>query len=311
MSFSQKTKNELARIIPEKKCCKMSELIALILIDGDIYNSGRFNHLTFSIETENAATARKIYSLYKNLIDYKKVVSVRKNKRLKKNNIYSIKIIFQPSLEGFADRFSILFRPSEYQAFCNEILKNKCCSKAYLRGAFLGGGSISNPEHKTYHLEIITRDDKNKKIIINLMQHYDLNPKVILRKKDNIIYLKESEKIVDFLNIIGAHSALLYFEDVRVRKNIRNSVNRLVNCETANLNKTVEAGLNQVEIIKFIDRKIGIENLSLGLRELARTRLEFPEISLKELGEMMEPSLSKSGANSRIRRLQKIADKLR
>jgi hypothetical protein len=310
MSFSQKTKNELARIIPVNKCCKMSELTALILMDGGIYESDN-DHLSLGIETENAATARKIYLLCKNLINHEKIVSVRRNKRLRKNNIYSIRIILKPNSNDFSSKLGILFRPADYKSFCKELLKSECCSKAYLRGAFLGGGSISNPEHKTYHLEMITNDHLNKQIIIRLMQNYDLKPKITERKKDNIIYLKESEKIVDFLNIIGAHSALLYFEDVRIRKNIRNSVNRLVNCETANLNKTVEAGLKQVELIKFIDRRIGLENLPLGLRELARTRLEFPEVSLKELGEMMEPSLSKSGVNNRIRRLQKISEKLK
>jgi len=311
MSFSQKTKNELARIIPKDKCCQLAELAALIRMDGSIHISAD-HHMSLGIETQNAAVARKMYFLGKTLFNLKEEVSVRRNNRLRKNVIYSVKMVPQPGTKKALDKLGIDFTPAGYKIHWNsELVKKRCCQKAYLRGAFLGGGSISNPEQKTYHLEIITSDSFNDELISELMRNFNIEPKTTWRKKAHVIYLKDSEMIVDFLNVVGAHCALLNFENIRVHKDVRNRVNRIVNCETANLNKTVEAGLKQVETIRYLERSIGLENLPVGLKEIARARLENPEVSLKELGETMEPPLSKSGVNHRMRRLKRIADKLR
>ncbi|WP_031367995.1 DNA-binding protein WhiA, partial [Clostridium botulinum] len=184
------------------------------------------------------------------------------------------------------------------------------CRRAYIRGAFLGGGSISNPE-KTYHLEFVTHNEEYAKDLSNLINSYNLNSKVIKRKNSYIIYLKEGEQIVDLLNIIGAHASLLELENVRIMKEMRNNVNRLVNCETANLSKTVNAAVRQVESIKFIEREIGLGRLPKNLRDVAELRIKYPDESLRELGKMLNPPVGKSGVNHRLRRIEKIADELK
>ena len=179
--------------------------------------------------------------------------------------------------------------------------------KAYIRGAFLGGGSISNPE-KTYHLEFVTHDLDYAQELSALINSFGLTSKVIQRKNSFIIYLKEGEQIVDLLNIIGAHNSLLELENIRIMKEMRNNVNRLVNCETANLSKTVNAAVRQVESIKLIQKEIGLNRLPQNLREIAELRLNHPDESLKELGEMLNPPIGKSGLNHPHRRIEMIAD---
>jgi len=191
-----------------------------------------------------------------------------------------------------------------------DILKSEGCKRAYIKGAFLGGGSISNPE-KTYHLEFVTHDEDYAKELSTLINSYKLNSKVIQRKNSFVIYLKEGEQIVDLLNIIGAHTALLELENIRIMKEMRNNVNRIVNCETANLSKTVNAAVRQVESIRLIESEIGLDRLPKNLKEVARLRLSFPDETLKELGEMLSPPVGKSGVNHRLRRIEKIADELR
>ena len=184
--------------------------------------------------------------------------------------------------------------------------------RSYLRGAFLAGGSVNNPETSSYHLEIFSLYEDHSEGITQLMNKYELNAKHLERKKGSIAYLKEAEKISDFLSLIGGYQALLKFEDVRIVRDMRNSVNRLVNCETANLNKTVSAAMKHVESIRLIDQEIGLDNLPERLREIAKLRVEHQEVSLKELGEMMTSgNISKSGVNHRLRKLNEMADKLR
>jgi DNA-binding protein WhiA len=185
-----------------------------------------------------------------------------------------------------------------------------CCKKSFLRAAFLTGGSLSDPE-KTYHLEISTHNPVSIEIIKKLLKEYDIYIKTITRKGNEVAYIKEGENIVDFLNIIGAHAALMELENVRILKDMRNSVNRIVNCETANLEKTVNASVRQMENIKYIQSTIGISNLPENLIEIANIRIENGEASLKELGEMLNPKLGKSGVNHRLRKLDEIAEKIK
>lgn len=193
-----------------------------------------------------------------------------------------------------------------------ELVQKKCCKRSYLRGAFLAGGSINNPETSSYHLEIFSLYEEHNEALCNLMNEFQLNSKTLERKKGYINYLKEAEKITEFLNIIGAHNALLRFEDVRIVRDMRNSVNRLVNCETANLNKTIGAAIRQVENIRYIDETAGLDILPEKLREIARLRVEYQDVTLKELGEMVSGGqISKSGINHRLRKIDQIADKLR
>ncbi|MEW6621898.1 MAG: DNA-binding protein WhiA [Bacillota bacterium] len=310
MSFTQKVKNELARTENENKCCQLAEFIGLIKMSGNIHIDSDY-HMSLAFETENPAIARKAFRLTQNLFNLKKEVTVRRRPRLNKNNLYIVRLLPQKETKKAFEQLGVVFTPRGYEIqWSPQILQRKCCHRAYLRGAFLGSGSVSSPEQKTYHLEIMVKDEMFCQIICELMRNFSLSPKTVKKRGNHLIYLKESEQIVDFLNIIGAHSALLTFEGVRVHKEVRNRVNRIVNCETANLNKTVDAALKQVEIIQFIDRNMGLNKLPPGLEAIAKQRLVHPDLSLKELGEMITPPISKSGVNHRMRRLQRIADKI-
>ena len=196
--------------------------------------------------------------------------------------------------------------------FSESIIPKNNQRRAYLRGAFLAGGSVNNPETSSYHLEVYSLYKEHGEALAELMNRYDLNAKTIERKKGFVTYLKEAEKISDFLNLVGATQAMLKFEDVRIVRDMRNSVNRIVNCETANLNKTIGAALRQVDNIRYIDNAIGLDQLPEKLREIARLRVEYQDVTLKELGEMVSTGVvSKSGVNHRLRKIDEIADALR
>ncbi len=247
----------------------------------------------------------------KTVFDVQTEILVQKKQRLKKNNVYIVRVMPQPGLNHVLREIGIIDKDGHFTDTINEgLLKQECCKRAFLRGMFLGGGSVNNPEG-TYHLEILVNDEEFSVYICKVLCTYGLSAKVSPRKNWFVIYLKGSDEIITLLNLMGAHSALLSFENVRIYKDMRNQVNRLVNCETANLNKTVNASLQQVENIKYIDECLGLGKLPQNLKEIAELRLKYPNISLKELGEMLDPKVSKSGVNHRLRKLQKIADDLR
>ncbi|MGF7186036.1 hypothetical protein GGQ84_002129 [Desulfitispora alkaliphila] len=307
MSFSIKTKNELARITPENVCCQLAELGAMIRMDGTIKISPG-KGLSLQVVTESAPAARKVFKLLKELFQVPGEIIVQRKNRLKKNNVYVVNIPSQPEVKNILDKLGIM--DANYNInpeIRKDLIDSECCQRTYLRGVFLGGGSVNNPEG-TYHLEIITADQIHGLQISNLINNFDLNAKLVSRKKWWVVYIKGSEQIAGFLSLIGAHTAMLDFENVKVYKDMRNKVNRLVNCETANLTKTVDAALRQVECINSISRTIGLDKLSPGLQQIAKLRLEYPDTSLKELGEMCEPPVSKSGVNHRMRKIEKMAE---
>ncbi|WP_062050123.1 DNA-binding protein WhiA [Bacillus sp. JCM 19034] len=309
MSFAAKTKKELTQL-EQEDCCAKAELAALVRINGTL----SFNRMKISLDvtTENAAIARRMYTLIKRVFPSMFVeLLVQKKMRLKKNNVYLVRM--KHGAKELLEDLGILAEGFHFIRTISKSLINKpCCKRAYLRGAFLAGGSINHPETSSYHLEIYSIYEEQNQSLCELMNEYELNAKMLERKKGFITYIKDSEKITEFLNIVGAHQALLYFEDVRIMKDMRNSVNRLVNCETANLNKTVGAALRQVENIRYVDREIGLAELPPKLREIAELRIRHQDVTLKELGEMVESGkVSKSGVNHRLRKIDEIANKLR
>ena len=307
MSFASEMKNELTRIEVDKENAK-AELSALIRMNGALSLSNQ--QFVINVQTENATIARRIYSLIKKVFNVEVEILVRKKMKLKKNNIYICRTKMR-SREILHD-LGILKEGVFTHDIDADMIKDDEMRRSYLRGAFLAGGSVNNPETSSYHLEIYSLYESHSEGLTNLMNYYDLNAKHIERKKGSITYLKEAERISDFLSLIGGYQALLKFEDVRIVRDMRNSVNRLVNCETANLNKTVSAAMRQVENIKLIDQEIGLDNLPDRLREIAKLRVDNQEISLKELGEMVSTgTISKSGVNHRLRKLNELADKLR
>ncbi len=308
MSFASRTKKELTQI-EDEDCCTRAEVAAFIRMNGSL--SFLNKNLSFDVQTENAAIARRLYSNLKKLYPYKVELLVRKKMRLKKNNVYICRIRkgAQPILKD------LLILTGNFE-FKNEIspdlIKKNCCQRAYLRGAFLAGGSVNNPKTSSYHLEIFSIYKEHSEALVDLMNKFELNAKSIERKNGYIAYLKEAEKISDFLGLVGAHVALMKFEDIRILRDMRNSVNRLVNCETANMNKTIGAAQRQVGNIEYIKNTIGLDQLPDRLQEMAQLRVDNQDVTLKELGELVSgATVSKSGVNHRLRKIEEIADNLR
>ncbi|HLS10423.1 DNA-binding protein WhiA [Lentibacillus sp.] len=308
MSFASEIKKELTGIQLDT-CCKSAELAALIRMNGVVSMSG--NKYSLDVQTENAAIARRIYTLIKSLYDVSIELLVRKKMKLKKNNVYIVRMkhdvqTLLSDLGIVQDTYTLVRTiPAKYY-------EKDCCKRSYLRGSFLAGGSINNPETSSYHLEIFNSYEDHNDSLCELLNEFDLRARKLERKKGYITYLKEAEKITDFLNIIGAHNALFKFEDVRIVRDMRNSVNRLVNCETANLNKTIGAAFRQIENIKFIEETVGLEALPEKLQEVAALRVQYQDVSLKELGELVTSGkISKSGINHRLKKIDEFAEKLR
>lgn len=307
MSFAARTKKELTQL-EIKPCCKRSELAAMIRMNGMVLIQNK--RISLDVTTENAAIARRMYTLLKQIFGVHAELLVRKKMRLKKNNIYMMRVPFQ--VQEILQELGIANKNLTFVPGVNpELVKKSCCKRSYLRGAFLAGGSVNDPEGSSYHLEIASSDLQHSESLLEVINSYGLNAKLIDRKKSYVVYLKEVEKIIEFLNIIGAHQALLKFEDIRIVKGMRNQVNRLVNCETANLNKTIEASVRQIENIRLLQRVVGLETLPQKLREVAELRLQFPDINLKELGEMLPSKVSKSGVNHRLRKLDDLAERVK
>jgi len=308
LSFSSAVKNELCRVETDRSS-SLFELAAAARISG-LIKVVNANEINLRLVTENAAFARRIFSQIKELYGINAEISIRRSPKLKKNIVYIIVLTSSKGLMRILEDINIkVSEKVEYIPYAR-CMRKKEYRKAYLRGAFLASGSMSDPE-KTYHLEITCHNMALATEVSDLMDSFKLHSKVTKRKGNYVVYLKEGENIVDFLNIIGAHSALLELENIRILKEMRNNVNRIVNCETANLQKTVDASVRQVENINYIKEHLGFDKLPENLREIAKMRLAYSDATLKELGEMLNPPLGKSGVNHRLRKLDKIAESLR
>ncbi len=304
MSFSLVTKSELARIMNHKRCCRLAELAALIKAGG-VLKISENQQVALKIKTENAAVARKIFLLGKDLFQVTADVIARRKVQLKKNNIYVVSI--SGSILDILRETGFLSKEGELLAGINKkLVRRDCCRRAYLRGTFLGSGSLTNPGNG-YHLEMILGTKQYAGDVGRLLKKMSFHPGITARKKGYALYLKEAEQIAGCLSMMGAHTAVLNFENIRIYKEMRNQVNRLVNCETANLSKTINASLAQQEAIHFLAATVGLEKLPPPLRQVAEARLSHPEASLQELGELLEPKISKSGVKHRLRRLAEMA----
>jgi DNA-binding protein WhiA len=237
-------------------------------------------------------------------------VVTRRSNHLKKRRVYNVYILKKDDVLKVLQACHLIEDGKVCRRVNPLLVSTTCCKRSYIRGAFLASGSMSEPD-KTYHLEIVDMDENHSISLMHLINHFDIDAKVIMRKKYHVIYIKEGKQIVEFLNVIEAHVALMELENLRILKEMRNNVNRMVNCETANLNKTVSAAVRQVDDITYIEKKVGLSRLSEPLEELARLRLEHSEASLKELGEMLSPRVGKSGVNHRLRNISRFAEQLR
>lgn len=306
MSFSSEVKNELSRLEVQGSCCVNAELSALWRMGGSIIVRGLGFGVDFS--TENAALARRILQITRRNFVLPIEVSATRALRLKKNNRYLVRVAPGKKTQEFMTFFGIL--PSEKGGKITEqILKSACCQKAFLRGVFLAAGSVSKPT-SDYHLEIVSQSKELADFILQVMKRLGLQGKITDRKGDYIVYIKEGDSIIKLLSLMGAHGALLEFENIRVIKDMRNHVNRVVNCETANLGKVVKAALKQIKCVKYIDDKVGLDKLSPTLKEAAQLRLDNPEAPLIELAQMSDSNVSKAGMNHRFRKIEDYAKSL-
>ncbi len=303
MSFSTKVKSEIFNHMGKDRHCQIAELSAFVTLCATVKKDEKGHFLKFSFE--NVLLAKKCLLLLKELFKIDGEVIFKNNVGLNKNKNCVI-IIF-----GGEETNKLFSATGDFsKSISSLIVKNICCKRAYIRGAFLSVGSISNPE-KTYHLEFVCADYAYACQLKDLINFFELDAKIVERKNHFILYLKEGEQIVDMLNIIGAHVSLLGLENVRVVKDMRNNVNRIVNCETANLNKTIKASVKHIDDIHYINEKVGINSLPEQLIDIAEKRVMFPEASLKELGDMLTPTVGKSGVNHRLRKISDIAQFLK
>ena len=300
MSFSNDVKNELSRLETNEVCCDKAEVLGVLRMSGAIVIRGMNIGIHFS--TENAALARRVLQILKNNYQVQTEVVITRSRRLKKNNRYQVRVLPAPQVSIAMNELQLLSMESDLK---NPLLNKQCCKRAFLRGAFLGGGSISRPS-SDYHLEMVTGNEDFARSIIKVMHTFSMKAKLTDRKNYYIVYLKDGESNTNFLRVIGAHNSMMELENVRVLKEMRNNVNRRVNCETANLGKVVKAAVRQVNCIKFIDEHMGLSELPQALQDTARLRLEYPDASLNELVEY-SGGIGKSGINHRLKKLQEMA----
>ena len=302
MSFSGQIKEELAQVISSPRHCQLAELAALVQFCGHIEEDG-----SLLVQSENPLVIRKCFTLLKKTF---KIEAVAKSQMQTQN--YRLFVTGEDA-----------FRVLEALKICDTaghlmmrhltdpvLIKNSCCKRAYLRGCYMAVGSMSDP-YKSYHLELVCGLQAQAEQLLKILHDFSLDAKMIVRKKYHVVYMKEGENIADFLNITEAHKALMEFENTRIYKGMRNMVNRKVNCEAANITKTVNAATRQVEDIRLIREKMGLEGLPEPLRQMAYVRLENPQATLGELGKLLDPPVGKSGVNHRLRKLGELAKELK
>lgn len=298
MSFSSGVKEELAKQIGMARHCQIAEIAAIISLCGEVFVAPEQEYRIL-VHTENVVVARKYFTLLKKAFKISVEISIGKSKYARKSNVYSL------LLDNQAEALRVV-KATHSKA----MLQNDCCRRAYLRGAFLAAGSISDPE-KSYHLEIDAATEIQAQKIQEVINGFELEAKIVSRKKMFVVYLKEGAQIVELLGLMGANISLMNLENVRILKDMRNSVNRKVNCEAANINKTIHAAVNQIEDIQYIRDTTGLTGLTPNLKEMAEVRLDYPDATLAELGTKLNPPVGKSGVNHRLRRLSEVAQELR
>ena len=334
MSFSGEVKEELMKHTPPARHCQLAELASILHFCGSHTAAGGrnnfqneekksiFNGEKLLIQAENEAVIRKCFTLLKKTFNINTSVN---EKRVGKSGkagagtgakprAYEIELTDPSQIKQVLQATKFMDGEGhlrDMKAPVSAILiKNSCCQRAFLRGAFLASGSMSDPG-KSYHLEIVCTNLFQAEQIQSILLAFEVEARIVQRKKYQVVYMKDGTGISDFLNIVEAHVSLMNFENFRIVKEMRNSVNRRVNCETANIGKTVSASTRQAEDILLLQQKYGFENLPESLREMAEVRLAYPDAPLRELGEYLDPPVGKSGVNHRLRKLGELADKVR
>ncbi len=313
MSFSSDVKNELAKQIASSRHCQLAELSAIVLSSGLVRcsESGIF---TVFLQSDAVAQSRKFFTILKKAFNIEASVLDKVPEEHFGGKVY------QPVLQGTEDVSSVLkslhliyddgrIRTAD-DGVSHRIVRQSCCKRAFLRDTFLCIGSVSDPS-KSYHLEFVCTSERLADDLKEMIESFDIEARIVMRKKYYVVYIKESTAIVDLLNVMEAPVSLMNMENERIVKEMRNSINRRVNCETANITKTVNAASRQTTDILYLRDHYGFENLPKGLEDMARVRLQYPDATLLELGKYLDPPVGKSGVNHRLRKLSELAEKIR
>ncbi len=329
MSFSTKVKEEISRHHITGRHCQIAQLLAFVLAVGEV--ELKDGQAKLILKTENAIVEEAIQNLIRRLFG-EQIVMKQYNKYIEIDDPDMLDILLQTiKLSDYVDYLEEdWLDEDEIQAidedtdayvfsrgvslqncrFPKQVVQKECCKKAFLKGLFLAAGSVSDP-NKAYHFEIVLQNREIAEVVQSLICGFSMDAKIVKRKKYYVVYLKEGSMIVDILNVMEAYVSLMDMENVRILKDMRNDVNRRVNCETANIKKTVNASRKQIEDIEYIEKTKGLKYLNDALRQLAELRLEEQDANLTELGAMLNPPVSKSGVNHRLRKISSIANKLR
>jgi DNA-binding protein WhiA len=313
MSFSLDVKNEASRNLPKKRCCELAEIAGFMRIAGSIKLSGK-GRMGVTMVTQNPAITRHIKTLFTKCYGISVDLMVGEGGFNKNRHLYELVVTPENNGQQILRESGILNvrEGSNYisEGIDENIIKSKCCKKRYLKGLFLGGGTMSDPA-KGYHFEISTHSQILANDIRKLINSFvDLHARISKRKDSYVVYVKDSEQIKDILNIIDAHSQLLKFENVRIYKEVRNKTNRINNCEYANMDKMLSAANKQIQAIEHIKSKVGIDSLPGKLLDTALVRLNNPQASLMEIGEMLDPPIKKSSVYHRLKQIEEISNKI-
>ena len=313
MSFSSKVKEELSKDCNNPRHCCIAETAAIISMCGKVIFDEK-DRVRIEIHTENVTVARKYFTLLKKTYNINTDISIRHSSSLNKNRSYVLSVNDDEAARKILMTCRLM-KPfgvieEDFSISDSLIIQRECCKRAFIRGAFLAAGSVSDPV-KTYHFEIVCLSEAKAKQLQMIMETFNINARVIKRRKYFVVYVKDSSQVVDLLNIMGAYNALMDMENVRIVKDMRNNVNRKVNCETANINKTVSAAVKQIEDIRFIQMSSAFDELPESLQEMAELRVRYPEATLAELGQLLDTPVGKSGVNHRLKKISLFADELR
>ena len=313
MSFSSKVKEELSKDCNNPRHCCTAETAAIISMCGKVIFDEK-DRVRIEIHTENVTVARKYFTLLKKTYNINTDISIRHSSSLNKSRSYILSVNDDETARKILMTCRLM-KPfgvieEDFSISDSLIIQRECCKRAFIRGAFLASGSVSDPV-KTYHFEIVCLSEAKAKQLQMIMETFNINARVIKRRKYFVVYVKDSSQVVDLLNIMGAYNALMDMENVRIVKDMRNNVNRKVNCETANINKTVSAAVKQIEDIRFIQMSSAFDELPESLQEMAELRVRYPEATLAELGQLLDTPVGKSGVNHRLKKISLFADELR
>lgn len=313
MSFSSKVKEELSKDCNNPRHCCIAETAAIISMCGKVVFDEK-DRVRIEIHTENVTVARKYFTLLKKTYNINTDISIRHSSSLNKSRSYILSVNDDETARKILMTCRLM-KPfgvieEDFSISDSLIIQRECCKRAFIRGAFLASGSVSDPV-KTYHFEIVCLSEAKAKQLQMIMETFNINARVIKRRKYFVVYVKDSSQVVDLLNIMGAYNALMDMENVRIVKDMRNNVNRKVNCETANINKTVSAAVKQIEDIRLIQMSSAFDELPESLQEMAELRVRYPEATLAELGQLLDTPVGKSGVNHRLKKISLFADELR